>query len=208
MKIEELLKAVKDEVGDRRIQHIKGTCQKAEQLADIFMRDEKENLKIAACLHDITKHFSNEEHISYAKKMKIELPYDYLASPKTLHELTGAYRARELFGNLVSDSVFLSIRYHTTGREDMTLPEKLIYLADYIEETRTFSDCVKLREYFNTEILKARDYSERLQVLDKTLLYSFDMTLCDLIKQGCPIHKETMLARNYLIESLKGARPY
>ena len=78
--------------------------------------------------------------------------------------------------------------------------EKLLYLADYIEDTRTFEDCVKLREYFYTGLEKCADAKDRESLLSDTLILSFDMTIRGLIDDGTPIHQDTFEARNYLIE--------
>ena len=64
--------------------------------------------------------------------------------PPVLHAMTGAALAREEFG--VSDAVFGAIRWHTTGRPDMTPLEKIVYLADAIEPTRSYPAVEKLRE--------------------------------------------------------------
>ncbi len=205
MDIVRLLEEVKKHIGGKRFSHIEGTCRCAEELAEIYLPSEREAVMIAACLHDITKHYSVSEHIAYAENRGIEVLSDYKSSPKTLHELTGAHRARELFPELVSDSVFTAIRYHTTGRADMSLIEKLIYLADYIEPTRTFPDCLRLRIYFGEGMVSAKEMSQRLLHLDKTLIMSFDMTIKDLVESGSQIHAETVMARNYLIENLKNA---
>lgn len=77
----------------------------------------------------------------------------------------------------------------------MSLTQKLMYLADYIEPTRSFDDCIKLRNYFYGNI----ESGSKLKVLNDTLILSFDMTIENLIKQRNPIHPDTIAARNYLI---------
>ena len=67
-----------------------------------------------------------------------------VANPKLLHAKTGAAFARELFG--IEDDIYGAIRWHTTGKPDMTLLEKIIYLADFVEPTRDFPGVVELRE--------------------------------------------------------------
>ena len=81
----------------------------------------------------------------------------------------------------------------------MTLYEKLIYLADYIDMSRTFEDCVKLRNYFLAAEPEKLSESERLEHLNNTLILSFDMTLRILAEEGTPVSLDTMAARNQLI---------
>ena len=73
--------------------------------------------------------------------------------------------------------------------------DKTQYLADFIEPTRTFPDCVRLRGYFYSRIGE----NDKNAVLDSTLILSFDMTVTELISSGQPIHPDTVAARNYLI---------
>ena len=192
-----LRKEIVNFVGEKRVPHVLGTEKECLELAGIFgMSDaDREKLAFAALLHDITKSFTPEEHEAFAQSRRLCLPGANTDSPKTLHAVTGAYMAEELFPDDVDDTVFSAIRWHTTGKADMTLTEKLMYLADYIEPTRTFPDCVKLREYFYSRIGE----DDKNAVLDDTLILSFDMTVTELIESGQPIHPDTVAARNYLI---------
>ena len=81
----------------------------------------------------------------------------------------------------------------------MTLFEALIYLADYIEPTRTFEDCIKLREYFYENIEK--DNGDKFEVLRKTLILSFDMTIKNLIEENKQIDNDSIEVRNYFIRN-------
>lgn len=194
---DDIRKEIASLVGERRLAHVLGTEKECLALAEIFgMSDaDRERLAVAALLHDITKSFTIEEHRAFAESRRLCLPGANTDSPKTLHSVTGAYMAEELFPDEVDGAVFSAIRWHTTGKADMTLIEKLMYLADYIEPTRTFSDCVKLREYFYGRIGE----DDKLTVLDDTLILSFDMTISDLLASAQPIHPDTVAARNYLI---------
>ncbi len=197
MNREKIIEKVSEFVGARRIHHIIGTEEECARLAKIFSlsEEETEKLKTAALLHDITKGFSVKEHREYIEKLGREFPPENLKSEKTLHAITGAFMARELFPELTDDLVFSAILFHTTGKEDMSLPQKLLYLADYIEKTRTFEDCVYLRDYFYGRI----EQEDKEAVLNDTLILSFDLTIKDLIKNGCLIHSDTVKARNFLV---------
>ena len=81
----------------------------------------------------------------------------------------------------------------------MSICEKLIYLADYIDMSRTFEDCVRLREYFFSAEPEKMLYEERLTHLNQTLIMSFDMTVRGLMEDGTVVSADTFEARNYLI---------
>ena len=81
----------------------------------------------------------------------------------------------------------------------MTLFEMLIYLADYIEKGRTFEDCVELRKYFYLNIESANTYEDKLEVLRKTMLLSFDMTIKNLLDENGLVDLDTISARNSFV---------
>ena len=178
--------------------HVLGTEEECLRLAARFglSETETETLQLAALLHDITKSFSRDEHLAVLRRVGVDPAVLFLPSEKTWHAVTGALYAKEAFPTLVNDAVLTAIRYHTTGRASMSLLEKLLYLADYIEPTRTFPDCVQLRQFFY-DTMASENHPEA--VLTKTLILSFDMTIRDLVRLRCPIHPDTVAARNDLL---------
>ena len=189
---------LKKTVGERRLPHILGTEDECLRLASYFRLSDTdtEKLQTAALLHDVTKSFSREAHLAVLRRTGSDASALYLPSEKTWHAVTGALYAAEAFPSVVDDVVLTAIRYHTTGRASMTLLEKLLYLADYIEPTRTFPDCVRLRQFFYEAIASGEAPDA---VLTKTLILSFDMTIHDLVRLRCPIHPDTVAARNDLL---------
>ena len=182
-------------ISGKRLTHSLAVEKEAENLGKLFKMSASTVRKLRACaiLHDITKEKSTAEQIALCDRFGYKVSIEDINSPKVFHSVTGAYLAKELYGNYVCKTVFNGIKYHTTGREKMSLFEKLIYLADYIEPTRTFEDCVKLREYFYS----AKEFT--LEHLNSTLLLSYDMTIKNLLDENMCVHSATVKARNYLI---------
>ncbi len=196
-----LYAAVRTLVLEKRWKHIFGTEEEAKSLSRIFdlSEEDSERLRRAALLHDITKYCTRDEHLTFLNNVGVIPDPDTLASDKTLHQMSGAYMAKKLYPDFVDDAVFDAIRYHTTGKADMPITTKLMYLSDFIEPTRTFPDCVKLRAIFYEMIEKG----DKLRTLDEIMLISLDMTIADLKDNGYPIHSDTVKAREYIIEKLK-----
>ncbi len=121
-----------------RFSHTLGVVKECRRLASLFSlsEEEAEELKIAAYLHDITKSVRTEGQKELFSYFGIPFGETEARSTKTLHAVTGAYFAKEHFPALVSDRIFTAIRLHTTGAAGMTLFEKLLYLADYIEPAK------------------------------------------------------------------------
>ena len=160
----------------KRIAHVAGCESEAVSLARRWGADE-ELAAEAAILHDITKRLSLKEQLILCEKYDIITDTLEAKSEKLLHSKTGAAVAADLFG--VSAQVENAIRWHTTGKPDMTRLEKIIYLADYIEPTRDFE---------GVETLRALAYEN----LDKALVLGFEMSLEDLKSYGVPPHKNTI----------------
>ncbi len=110
-------------------------------------------------------------------------------SAKLLHSKTGAALARMIYGE--SDEVCQAIYWHTTGRADMSLLEKIIYLADYMEPNRDFDGVEELRRLCVAD-------------LDAALLMGLEMSVADLTERGVPIHKNTQGALDWVREHRKG----
>ena len=81
----------------------------------------------------------------------------------------------------------------------MNIIEKIIYLADYIDMSRNFEDCVKLREYFFDFDFDGASESEKIAHLRETLIMSYDLTIRGLLEDGKHINDTTFEARNFLI---------
>jgi nicotinate-nucleotide adenylyltransferase len=184
----------------KRLMHSYSVEREVAKLAEIYAPDEEYELRAAALLHDITKQLNLEKQLQLCDKFGIMYkPLDKLM-PRTLHARTAVEVIKCYFPEFSDDAILSAVRYHTTGRTDMSIGEKLLYLADYIEPTREFEDCVKLRNYFYAKLEQVADETGRQKVLRETLILSFDMTISGLIEEGIPIHVDTCEARNYLIE--------
>lgn len=189
---------VKKRVGEKRFCHILGTEKECIRLAGIFdlCDDDTEKLSYAALMHDITKEMSRDEQIALMDSLGRSFDEHTLQNDKTLHAVSGAFLARSIFPDVTDDVVFTSILFHTTGKEDMSIYQKILYLADYIEPTRSNSSCVGLRNYFEDMLSKHPPY----EALDKALVYSFNMTIRHLLDTDEYIHPDTVAARNFLIK--------
>jgi nicotinate-nucleotide adenylyltransferase len=157
----------------QRMAHTLGCEQEAVQLAQRWGED-PEAAAVAGICHDITKKLSFEEQLILCDKYDIVLDMSERNSPQLLHAITGAALARDMFG--VPDNIYEAIRWHTTGKADMTTLEKIIYLADYIEPTRNFEGVDQMRQ------LAYED-------LDKAMAQGLNMSLEDLRKRNVEPHQ-------------------
>lgn len=187
MDIERINEKVKNMLPQKRYKHSLNVANCAVKLSEIYNYD-KEKAYIAGITHDCAKYLTKEEVNYYVDKYEIyldELECDSLALS---HSLIGAYIAKYEFG-IKNEDIINAIKYHTTGKEDMNLIEKIIYIADIIEEDRNFPGVDLLRELV---------YSGKL---DEALIISFNNTIKLIIENNQLIHNRTVNARNYLLKN-------
>ena len=195
----ELYLKVSSEMSEYRFKHTAQVEKMAVRLGELYAPEKLHVLRAAALLHDITKELSYGEQIAVCRNKGIALSSAELNSPKTLHAITAAAVIGERYPRFADEEIISSVRWHTTGRADMSICEKLIFLADYIDMSRTFEDCILVREYFFGARPEEMNGEQRAEHLRNTLLLCFDLTLKSLIEEGAPISPDTVDARNYLI---------
>ena len=185
--VEELRPIAMSYLKPKRMPHVLGTAEEAARLARRYGADETQ-ARVAGLLHDCTKKLDMAEQLALCGQYGIVLDPLEQKALKLLHAKTGAAIARHVYG--VDDAVYQAILYHTTGRAGMSLLEKILYLADYIEPSREFAndpDVVRLRETVYED-------------LDRGLLLGLTMTIDEMVGMGNPVHHDTLDARDDLIE--------
>ena len=201
--ISEITKKLPYYLTEKRLSHTISVEKEALCIANMLFEyigiDKKylTDISAAALLHDITKKLSLEEHLSICERFGIETDYISACSCNLLHSKTAAYLSQSEFK--INDIVFSAIYNHTTGKENMNVFDKIIFLADYIEPTRTHEVCKIAREAFYKEL----DSDENpINVLDRAVLCSLNDTISHLINTSKPIDIQTIKARNHLLTNM------
>lgn len=193
--VEGLLKkineAVKKELSEKRYKHSVGVMEKAEELAKIYGADVNK-AKLVGLAHDIGKELSREEKLQYAKENNIEIDEIEKINVGLLHGKIGADICKKRYG--FTEDMQAAIKYHTTGsgKKEMTLLEKIIFLADKIEENRRYKDENKMAELEELRELAKKN-------LDLATIKAIDNSLIYTIQKGELIHPDSVLTRNGLI---------
>lgn len=184
---DELIQAVSSQMPAKRWEHTKGVMETAVILADRFGADPVK-AELAAILHDVAKYWP----VQKLQQMMVEhaLSEELLRYDKQLwHAEVGAFVAEHEYGVTDTD-VLNAIRYHTSGRVGMTLLDKVVCLADYMEPGRDFPGVNNIRELANHS-------------LEEALAAGFDSTIGHLLSRRQIIFPLTVLARNDLIKQLE-----
>ena len=166
----------------KRVAHVMGVEEEAVRLAKFWGAD-PELARHAGILHDCTKYLELAPQLHLCEKYGIPLDDLEQKAVKLLHSKTGACIAKYVFGE--PDEVYEAIFWHTTGRANMTLLDKILYMADYIEPNRDFDGVEELRRLAYTD-------------LDQAMLLGVESTIQEMEQRGVPIHKNTLAARDWL----------
>jgi len=187
MEREKALELVKIQLTAHRYQHTLGVMETAISLAKRYGADVKK-AEIAAIFHDYAKFRPKDE----MREIIISqgFPQDLLTFNSELwHAPVGAYLVEKEAG-IRDHEVLDAIRYHTSGRLNMTLLDKVIYLADYIEPGRHFPGVDDVRELAQEN-------------LDISLIKAIQNTILFLIKKNQTVYPDTFFTYNDLINKLE-----
>lgn len=183
MKREEALEIVKKQITEHRYKHTLGVMETALELAEQYGEDKKK-AELAAIFHDYAKFRDKEEmrSIILSEHMDQEL---LRYNSELWHAPVGAFLVEKEV-NISDPEILNAIRYHTSGRAGMTLLEKIIYVADYMEPGRHFPGVDEVRSLAKIN-------------LDKALIQSIKNTINFLMKKDQPVFPLTFITYNDLV---------
>lgn len=189
MNLDQIKEELKDMLTEKRYIHSLNVAKSAKKLAKIYGEDE-EKAYLAGVVHDCAKYFKAEKVDYYVEKYNIELDELEVGNISLSHSVIGSYVVEHDFG-IKDEDIISSVRYHTTGKVDMNLMEKIIYVADLIEDGRDYPGVDKLRDLA---------YGGKM---DEAMIQSFDNTISLMLKKGNTIHPRSVAARNFIITERK-----
>ena len=190
---EDLLKQItqdlKETLSKKRYLHCVSTMKKARELAKTYKQDEQV-VMLTALAHDVAKEMTDEELLNYSKENKIKLEEIDKMATMILHGKVGADITEKKYG--FTKEMQEAIYYHSTGRENMTMLDKIVFLADKSEDRREGPDAEKLRNKMETE------------GLERAILWDIDYyTIPRMIAREKAIHPYAIYARNDILRKLK-----
>lgn len=181
----EYIELLRKKLTPNRFIHSKNVSFEAVRIAKKYGADVKK-AEFAGLIHDIMKDTPKpllEKTVKCLNPTKLEE-----GTPKLWHAMAGAWYIKSELG-VNDEDIINAVRYHTTAREQMSLLEKVIYLADFTSEERDYNGVEEMRA--------AVDES-----LEKAMREALVFTIGDLLKSGNPIHPDTLYAYNEIV--LKG----
>ncbi len=171
---------IKERLSPYRFHHSMCVAEKARELAEKNGVD-PDKAYVAGILHDVTKETDCDEQRRLIEQFETMTDLE-IHNKKVYHQMSGAAFVQSELGITDSDIVG-GIRYHTTGRENMTLFEMIIYLADFTSADRDYPDVDIMRQKTNESLLDG-------------MLYSLSYTTTSIVKQQRQVHPDTLNCYN------------
>lgn len=180
--------AVQEHMSRHRFRHTSGVIETAKKLARFYGVDENK-AGTAALLHDIAREYDAGQVLQRCLQLGIPVDETEKAVPDLLHGKLAAHIARETYH--VNDSEILNaIEIHTTGQKNMSMLDKIIFIADMIEPGR---------DYPGVDSLRKTAYED----LDRAVLAGLESTIRYVLAMGLIIHPNSIEARNSLLKRCK-----
>lgn len=183
MEEEQIRKIIKSKLSEERYYHSLCVAEQCEILGNVYNVSIVEVRKIGL-VHDMAKELSKEEKIQYALENNIIVNTVEQVKPSLLHGKIAANIAKKEFN--FTEEMCNAIACHTTGKEKMTLLDKILFVADAIGKDRQWKDIESIRQLAKENI-------------DKAVWYLLDMTIQEKLKKKELIHPDSILARNSII---------
>lgn len=182
------IELLKQNLSEKRFIHSIGVMETAVKLAEQYSADVAA-AETAGLLHDCARDIRGTQLYQSCQKYRIKTDFVTKAQPELLHGALGVFVAKEKY-EVTDDNILEPIKWHTTGRERMTLLDKIIYIADYIEPGRCFEGVDTVREAVYQDI-------------DRAMLMALDRTIKYVMMREVYIHPDTIKARNGIISDIR-----
>lgn len=180
-----LYRSMQENLKEKRFIHTVGVAGLASSIAMSYGYDSKKAL-IAGLLHDVAKEYSDQELIEQCTNVGIPVSKYEKSHGFLLHGKYGSYLAKTKYG-VDDEEILNAIYYHTSGKENMSFLEKVIFCADFLEVMRTH-EC-----YGTLNGLREMVFKD----IDKTVYYIYKSTVEYILKKYGNIDKSTMLAYSF-----------
>ena len=195
-KINELRLAIKNFMSEKRYAHTLGVEATASELFREISDESDAEIRCAALLHDIAKEADGDELISVLKATDGITDED-IASEAAHHALAAPCFVKRYFPEYASEKVLSAVFNHTTGAQDMSLFDEIVFLADYIEPGRLYESCRVCRELLYPALKQAKSRDERIAAIHDATKRALLDTISKLTEWGKRINPRTISAYEF-----------
>lgn len=188
MTLNEIIAKLRQMLSPKRFEHSLKVMEASIELAEKYGED-VEKAALAGLVHDCAKNMGTEDIFRLCDKYGIIIDDITKRQPALLHGLVGSFLATDLFG-IEDPTILAAVADHTMGRAGMDKIACILFVADYIDETRDYPGVEEIR--------KAAQQS-----LEKAILAGIDFTIMHILRKGELLHPQTVATRNWALEMLR-----
>lgn len=178
-----VLNDIRERLSDFRYIHSLEVAKSARELAVKYGYDPNKAY-LAGLSHDVLKELTKEEFSDFFRKENISLSPVEKNAPKLWHSIAGAKYLEKNYG--LCDEIISAVRYHTTGKENMTPGEKILFVADFISLDRSYNGVEDMRR-------------RALISLEYAMEEGLRFTIEELAAKNLPIHPDTLACYNEIL---------
>ncbi len=190
--LEKLRVGVSSVMSDRRFRHTLGVEAVARKLSKIWLPERTLEIAAAAILHDVSKEMPEDVQRELILESDPSFPEEDLQCIPALHSFSAPYVVKRDFPIFATEDIISSIGKHTLGDAEMSVFDEIIFLADFIEESRTYPNAVLTRNF----VLGSIESGETaIEILHKGCVMEIDSTIAFLVKQGKKVNEKALLAK-------------
>lgn len=198
MDISKLYKEVKKRLSQERYNHTLGVEKMALRLGEIYLPEKLAELRCAALLHDIAKELSEVEQLELMRASSFSFTDEDFNTPSAYHSFAAPALLYREFPEFSTPDILSAVFNHTLGAYDMSLFDKIIFIADYIEEGRVYESCSRVREFLFASLNSGVN---KLVALDRAICLSIENTRVSLISRGKQMNSRSIKLFNSLMSS-------
>ncbi len=202
--LDALTDAVRSRLSPERYLHTLGVENAALRIADCCLPEFKYEISAAALLHDIAKELTDDELLKIISS-DTSLTDEDRSTPKLYHAFAAPYVIKRDFPPFATDAILSAVFYHTTGREDMTLFEEIIFVADYVEEGRKYPECKAARERLFSS-LDPHSREKSIGALHECAYEELKNTQAHLSKKGAHMNSRSLRAMDWIERKINKSR--
>ena len=183
--VETMQEKLQSALSVKRYIHTMGVAEEAVKLAEIYgTPQDQQKARVAGLLHDCAKDYPEAMRLRFCKEYKVKMDEIMEKQTDLIHPFLGAEVARREY-QVTDEDILNAIRYHTTGRAGMSLLEKIIFIADYIEPNR--------EKFDGLEEARRLAYLD----LDMAMKYILESTIAFVKERGRLLHPLSLEALEY-----------
>ena len=193
---------IKPYMSERRYAHTLEVERAAVRIGEILMPDRVNELRAATLLHDVAKDLPEAEQISLIKSYDSGATDEDLNMPPVLHSFAAPMIVMRDFPEYATEPILSAVKSHTLGEVGMTLFAEIVFLADYIEDTRKHDSCKSTAKFVYSNLSIKKSQKENAAIIHRAVKMSIENTVKHLNMRSQSVNSRTIATLEYIISVL------